>query len=602
MRIASLVVVVLLPLVAVACNNRQNLQCTQSSSCDLSGGGTCLTATSGSMWCAYPDPDCASGFRYSTQDVGDGLGGVCVPAGTGSDGGINTRALTLTLGGSGTGTVTSNPAGLTCSGNTCVGTFAVGAHVDLSASASSGSFLGWSLPCTGNGGCSLTLEADSSLSVLFGTPGEALWAQQVGGTGTDNGYALATTAKGDLIAVGNFSNSVIAGASTLTSNGGTDIYVMKFDAKDGNVLWAKSWGGATNDVAHAVAVDDSDNIYVAGSFTGSVDFGAGAVASVGSDDAFALKLTSDGAYVWAKDIGGTDIDHAMGIAVRDGAVAIAGSFRGTMTLGSTLLTSAGVDDVFVSKLTTDGAFTWSRSAGGSSADVATSVALDGSGNVVIAGYFFATSDFGGGPLVSAGSTDIVLAKYASGTGAYQVARRFGSTATDVANAVAIDPSNNIVLVGGFSGTVDFGGASPLIAASNEDVFVAKYSLADAYVWAKGFGGTGDEVGNALAINSTGDIVVAGGFCGTISFGGPDLSSASGCANYDIFAARLAADGSYLNSTRAGGAGSEVGLGVAQTADGRFYTTGFFTGFAEFGGQAFTALGRNDAFVLGLAPL
>jgi hypothetical protein len=72
----------------VACGGRANVQCEQDSNCDLSGGGKCLGASSGTgdQWCAYPDPECPSGYRYSNEDVGDGLSGVCVATSLGDAG------------------------------------------------------------------------------------------------------------------------------------------------------------------------------------------------------------------------------------------------------------------------------------------------------------------------------------------------------------------------------------------------------------------------------------------------------------------------------------------------------------------------------------
>lgn len=61
-----------------ACPNRLNVQCIEDSNCDLSFGGVCTTSETGNHWCAYPDPNCVSGYRYSTLDVGDGVSGICV--------------------------------------------------------------------------------------------------------------------------------------------------------------------------------------------------------------------------------------------------------------------------------------------------------------------------------------------------------------------------------------------------------------------------------------------------------------------------------------------------------------------------------------------
>lgn len=77
-----------LTLALMACGNRNNFECANDSSCNLSGGGKCVAAPSGNNWCAYPDPACPGGFRYSDQDVGDGLAGECV-AGSDKDAGID---------------------------------------------------------------------------------------------------------------------------------------------------------------------------------------------------------------------------------------------------------------------------------------------------------------------------------------------------------------------------------------------------------------------------------------------------------------------------------------------------------------------------------
>ena len=76
-------------LIAVAaCGGRQNVQCEQDSDCDLSGGGLCIAAPTGNEWCGYPDPDCASGYRFSDLDVGDGVSGQFV-AETAADAGVD---------------------------------------------------------------------------------------------------------------------------------------------------------------------------------------------------------------------------------------------------------------------------------------------------------------------------------------------------------------------------------------------------------------------------------------------------------------------------------------------------------------------------------
>jgi formylglycine-generating enzyme len=73
-------VTITLGIVFAGCNGRENVQCQQNTNCDLSGAGLCVAVTTGNSWCAYPDPGCSSGYRYSHDDVGDGVSGACVAA------------------------------------------------------------------------------------------------------------------------------------------------------------------------------------------------------------------------------------------------------------------------------------------------------------------------------------------------------------------------------------------------------------------------------------------------------------------------------------------------------------------------------------------
>jgi len=588
---------------AAACTGRQNVQCEQDSNCDLSGGGVCTTvAETNNRWCAYPDPQCESGYRFSDFDVGDGVGNQCVP-----DDGVTEESkytLTVNTGGSGSGGVTSEPPGLLCTGSTCSGKFDEGTIVTLSAVATSGVFLGWSDGCTGQGMCVQTMDKDHSVSALFGMPGEGLWATQFGGAAEDFGTSIAIDSEGNIVAAGRFAGSMTVGATTITSAGSSDVYVAKLDGNTGELIWLKSFGGPDSEEAKFLAVDASDDIYIAGEFSGTANFGGGTLTSAGASDVFALKLTQGGAFSWAQRYGGTNFDNVGGIAVRGSSVVVAANFLGSVTTGSVTHASAGSYDVLLVSSTLNGAIAWSQRYGGAGTDVAADLAVDGSGNIVVGGRFNGTSDFGGGSLTSAGNFDALMLKVSGANGAHLMSKRFGSTGYDTAGGVAVDVNNNILLSGSFNGTVDFGlGALTASETNFADVFLAKYSVAGAAQWAKRFGGASmghGRSGNALAVNASGDVAITGTFDGTISFGGTTLSSAG---STDLFAARFSGtDGTHLNSVRAGGSSTEAANSITQSSTGRFFVTGSFNGFSDFGGQALTTKGGNDGFVLALAPL
>lgn len=603
-RLAHLIMGLAILLIAACAGEKKDVPCTQDSDCDLTTGGVCVAASTGNMWCAFPDAECPSGLRYSDQGVGDDLGGTC------TEGTAGTRyTLTVTLGGSGEGGVTSMPSDLTCTGNTCTGQYIPGTVVQLTATPTMGQFLGWSSACSGAGSCAVTMTADQQVGALFGVPGQALWADQFGSSARDAGHGLVVDGSDAVITTGEFSGTIMFGATALTSAGGTDIYVAKIQTSDGSVVWAKRFGGTSNDVGLDIAVDGSNSVYVTGRFLGSVDFGGGALQSGTQDDVFALKLGGDGSFGWARKIGGNGFDVGQGIAARGNTVVVGGFFNGSMTVDATVLTSAGASDIFaMSMATSNGATNWVKSLGGTNGDLATDVAIDGADNVVLTGSFAGTVNFGGGAISTPGGfSAVLLLKLAGATGAHLLSQGYGSADNHSRGyGIAIDSANSILLTGEFGGTVSFTCPNALTASQPNllDSFLVKLTQAGSCTWAKGFGGTGtfDRNGRGVTIGGADAVAISGSFCGSMTFGGPTLTAAGSCSNQDVYAARFMADGTHLNSVRVGGTGSEFAFGVGQSADGRFYVTGSFQGLAEFGGDAFTSAGDVDVFVVGLEAL
>ncbi|MCH7908562.1 MAG: hypothetical protein IIB38_02975, partial [Candidatus Hydrogenedentes bacterium] len=146
------------------------------------------------------------------------------------------------------------------------------------------------------------------------------FAASMGGTGTDEGIAIAVDASGNVYTTGSFEGTVDfdPGASVfdLTSMGGLDVFISKLDAS-GNFLWAKAMGGTGTDKALGIAVDDSGKVYTTGSFEGTVDFDPGAsvfdLTSTGGLDLFVSKLDASGNFLWATALGGAGDDQAWDI-------------------------------------------------------------------------------------------------------------------------------------------------------------------------------------------------------------------------------------------------------------------------------------------------
>jgi hypothetical protein len=349
-------------------------------------------------------------------------------------------------------------------------------------------------------------------------------------------------------------------------------------------------------------VDGQGRVAVTGSFFGTTDFGGGSVSSYvhptlgPTMDAFVAEYTSSGAYLWARVLGADSDDAGKGIATDANGNVLVTGYQGSYSVdyGGGPQYSRGASDIFIAKYSSAGSWGWSKTIGGIGYDQGNAIEADGAGNVFVTGYFGPSTsgvDFGGGPLVSAGLSDVFLVKY-SDTGQFLWAKRFGSSGNDVGLAVSTDSSGNVIIAGSFEGTVDFGGGG-LTSSGMRDVFVAKYSATGQHLWSKRFGSTGDEVGYGLAVDSAGDVVLSGKFQGSVSFGGTALTSAGGD---DIFLAKLSgANGAHSWSKSFGSTSGDVSLGVAVDGSKNVVMTGYFTGSVNFGGGILSSSGL-DVFV------
>lgn len=421
-----------------------------------------------------------------------------------------------------------------------------------------------------------------------------LWSKSFGDAYAQYAYAAAVDTSGSMFVAGDFNGTLDFGGGALTSAGYGDIFIVKLGS-DGAHLWSKRFGDADDQHASANTVDALGSVIVTGDFFGTVDFGGGALTSAGYEDIYVVKLGADGAYLWSKRFGDGDGQRAHSVAVdASGDVVITGPFWGTVDFGGGPLASAGSDDIFVAKLASDGAYLWSKRFGDAGDQEGKAVAVDAFGDVIVTGDFFGTIDFGGGALTNAGpDKDIFVAKLGP-DGSHQWSKRFGDAGDQNVKDIAVDPSGNMIITGDFTGVVDFGGGA-LTSTGRRDIFVAELDSDGAHIWSKRFGYGADEIqyGNAVAVDTSGNVIITGDFSGAVDFGGGAFTSAGG---YDIFIAMFGSGGAHLRSMRFGDEKDQRALAVAVAASGNVMLTGGFWGTVNFGGDALASAGSSDIFV------
>ncbi|WP_437982878.1 SBBP repeat-containing protein [Sorangium sp. So ce117] len=452
------------------------------------------------------------------------------------------------------------------------------------------------------------------------------WSKAFGASGHQTAYDVVVDGSDNVITVGSlgYSGSVDfdgAGGAAAVSTSTIAAYVAKFDDSGAHV-WSKGF----DDVGFEnIAADSAGNIYLAGySQAEYVDLGGGSIYAGDGMGIVVVKLDSSGNHVWSQvfsGYGASDYSNANGVAVdSSGDVVVTGAGSGYVEIG---LDASYTDYVgaFVTKLDgSDGSPIFAKFFGWFNYAIAApfSIAVDpGDDSFAITGRFAGYVDFGGGPLGSNSGwvgdlnysrSDAFVAKFES-DGDHLWSNRFGDDYYAIGTDVVIDGSGNVDVIGYFDGDIDFGSNTATLstpAGDQSDMFLVQFSAAGTDGWSSQFGDTGldnQERGMGVAVDSAGNVSIAGYFRNSIDFGGSTLTSAGGS---DIAVAQFDDTGSHIWSQRYGGAYNDFGNGIAVDSYGRVAITGEFMDSVSFGGSTFTdtptpLLGSGDAFLAQLAP-
>ncbi|MBF2050378.1 MAG: DUF4347 domain-containing protein [Elainella sp. C42_A2020_010] len=365
---------------------------------------------------------------------------------------------------------------------------------------------------TGSFDTGTTLSAGSTeifVTKLNGN-GKPLWNKSFVVTGAKLFDCLALDGADNPYLIGSFNTSISFGNITLTSSGSDDIFVARFD-KAGNVIWAKNFGSSGSDSASRLTADREGNLYLTGSFSNSISFSNTTLTSAGSEDIFVTKLDSTGNVVWAKNFGGSSADFASSTHIDStGNLYLVGSFSNSISFSNTTLTSAGSEDIFVTKLDSTGNVVWAKNFGGSGADKANTV-LDKAGNLYLTGSFSNSISFGSTTLTSTGETDAFVTKLDS-TGNVVWAKNFGGISAEVVDRILVDQSGNLFVIGSFSNSISFG-STTLTSTGSENTFVTKIDSTGNVVWAKSFGSANYQYARNFSLDRSGNLFLIGNFDG-----------------------------------------------------------------------------------------
>ena len=264
-------------------------------------------------------------------------------------------------------------------------------------------------------------------------------------------------------------------------------------------------------------------------------------------------------------------------------------------MGNTTLTAVGNTDMFVIKLDASGSPLWAKSFGGSGEESGIDIAVDASGNSYTTGYFQGSMTVGNTTLTAVGNNDMFVIKLdASGSPLWAKSFEGGNVGFGRGNGIGVDAAGNSYTTGAFEGNMMVG-TTTLTAVDQQNMFVIKLDASGSPLWAKSFGGSRNE-GNGIGVDAAGNSYTTGAFSGNMMVGTTTLTAVG---QQDMFVIKLDASGSPLWAKSFGGSGEESGIDIAVDASGNSYTTGSFLGSMTVGNTTLTAVGNTDMFVIKL---
>ena len=337
--------------------------------------------------------------------------------------------------------------------------------------------------------------AEDTFIVKLSSNGVFQWAKTVGGTGSDQGFAVTTDSSSNILVAGKFSGTADFDPSSntnnlISNNTGQGLFILKLDA-NGIFVWSKAILGSDSnrkDVA-TINSDSQNNVYLGGNFWGSIDLDPGAgvfsITQAGNYNGYFVKLDQNGIFNWGEHIKTSDSFVSSSVTDFTGNIYLTGFFNGTVDFDPTNstynLTSNGSLDAFVQKLSPTGSLIWVKTWGGTGVDGGNTISIDNNNRLKVSGFYMNSVDFDPGMdstvLSSQGDYDHFVSVLDL-NGNFFAVKAIGESGRDDRYYMSLNTSGQPILTGNFSNTLDFDPDVPmrsLTAVGNSNFYITQWN-------------------------------------------------------------------------------------------------------------------------------
>ena len=400
------------------------------------------------------------------------------------------------------------------------------------------------------------------------------WVITLGSVYNDSGVKLTVDSEGFVIAIGSFKGTITLGQVSNVSNNLTlssadqACYVAKYN-KVGVLQWAFAITNPGNSIQpQSITTDIYNNIYIVYETPGATTFTL-------------EKRDADGNYLNDLTVSVPTQRFLLDVQVdKYQNIYICGSFSGTINFGPFTLTTSNSSDSFLAKLDFNFDFTWAKNFSSPTFSRIYSLAILGDEYIYFTGLFQTSIDFGEISLSAVGTLDSFLAKVdvADGTCVWAESLAGSSSTLFGTNSVTLDPKGNFLVTGSFNGTLELQGTSITSFPANYDIFVIKMTPTGKLLWVKMCGGSSGDFAADIESDSEENVYITGSFTG-LSYFSPEVVVPRGGS--DIYLTKFNKDGTLVDIVTAGGVNNDGGADIILDKEENLYITGAFQGPSDF---------------------
>jgi hypothetical protein len=361
---------------------------------------------------------------------------------------------------------------------------------------------------------------------------KVLWIQQAGDINSKaNGFSISSDNSGNVYTTGNFSGKLsFSGVRTIESEGENDCFISKYD-KNGKFQWVKTISGGSDESGNSIIVDNNQDIVIVGNFYEEIKIDQTEIKSKGNADIFISKYNRLGVLLWHKVLGSYRMDDAHEVKIdNSNNIYVVGRLSDSINIDNVILKSHGGIDGFIMKFNSKGNILFGKTIGGNEDDDIDDISFDNNNNIFISGVVSDSVFYDSSLILSTGYLNQYFAKI-NNKGNLSWIKTYGEDSNHEIWDMNVDKLGSIYLTGNHRGAITIDNIEyPSVSKRDYSMYLVKFSEKGNLEWFRHFSTKGNGYGHSIGIDEKSNILLSGTFYKSIQIGRKKHKTKSGSGN------------------------------------------------------------------------